>query len=101
MTLEDTMNARIFAVPFLVLGSVVLAAGCSVEAGPDGASVTVVCAADDSACDHDADCCSDVCADDGFCGVPVGACLEDNSSCDSDGECCSNICADDGYCGLP
>ena len=97
------MNARLFALPFVVLGSMLLAAGCTlgVDAGPADGYVTLVCVPDNAACGHDDDCCSDVCASDGFCGVPVGACLEDNSACDDDGACCSGVCASDGRCGFP
>ena len=94
------MNARLFARPFVVLGSLLLAAACTVG-GDGGGSVTVVCVADNDACDHDGDCCSDICASDGFCGLPADSCLEDNSACSADSDCCSEICAGDGYCGLP
>jgi hypothetical protein len=95
------MKTTLFALPLLVLGGVLLAAGCTVTADPGPAVVQVDCADDDLACDVDDDCCSFYCADDGFCGAPLTSCTLDNDPCGGDGECCSNLCADDGYCGLP
>jgi hypothetical protein len=95
------MKATLFALPLLVLGGVLLAAGCTVSADPDPDGVLVTCADDGDACGSDADCCSYLCASDGYCGPPLTSCTLDNGSCGADTDCCSNLCADDGYCGLP
>jgi hypothetical protein len=98
---EETMKSTLFALPLLVLGSILLAAGCTVSADPDADVALVTCSDDDVACASDADCCSYLCADDGYCGAPLTSCTVDNAACDGDADCCSNLCADDGYCGLP
>ena len=99
------MKSTLFALPLLVLGGVLLAAGCTVSADPDPdpdpGAVLVTCADNGGACGGDADCCSYLCADDGYCGAPLTSCTVDNAACDGDADCCSNLCADDGYCGLP
>ena len=97
------MKSRLLALSLLMFASALIAVGCDVAvSGPSGGgSVTVECTADDDPCSSDAECCSDICADDGACGIPVDSCLEDNSSCSADSDCCSDICADDGFCGLP
>jgi hypothetical protein len=82
----------------VVSGTVLFASGCTV--GASSGPVEVVCTADDGACGSDVDCCSYLCASDGFCGLPVG-CSEDNVACGADSDCCSDICASDGYCGIP
>ena len=97
------MKSTLFALPFLVFGSMLLAAGCTVTTSPDPGPgvVLVTCSDDNVACGSDADCCSYLCADDGFCGLPPDSCTLDNDPCDVDADCCSDLCASDGYCGLP
>ena len=86
-----------------VAGSIAFAAGCTVavDTGPGGGGVVVSCNEDDDPCDVDEDCCSYLCAEDGYCGLPADDCNEDDDPCDFDDDCCSGLCADDGYCGLP
>jgi hypothetical protein len=98
---EEIMKSILFALPLVVVGGVLLAAGCTVSAEPDLGVGLVSCADDGVACAGDADCCSNLCAADGFCGAPLTSCALDNAACSSDADCCSNLCADDGYCGLP
>jgi hypothetical protein len=85
----------------LTLGSMLFAGGCvvGVDAGPGPDA----CLTDNSACDFDSDCCSGICAADGYCGVPaeVSTCTPNDVSCVHDAECCSNLCAADGFCGVP
>jgi hypothetical protein len=99
---EDIMKSRWFALPLVALGAVVLAGACTVttSTGPGG-FVEVTCTDDNDPCDTDADCCSNICASDGNCGIPTDGCSLDNDPCETDDDCCSDICADDGYCGLP
>jgi len=96
------MSSSLFALPLVVLGGVLLAAGCTVTAdpGPDPGVDAFVCVDDGATCDVDDDCCSNVCAA-GVCATPVDSCLEDNSACTDAAECCSGVCASDGYCGYP
>src|SRR5262249_43668941 len=94
------MKSPLLALPILLLGSLAIAPGCVVVAS-DEAPEVLACVADDSPCSHDEECCSNLCASDGACGLPVNSCLEDNAACSSDGECCSGVCADDGACGYP
>ena len=95
------MKSPLFALPFLVLGAVLLAAGCTVSADPGPGVVVVTCADDGVACGADADCCSYLCASDGYCGAPITSCSVDNDPCNVDADCCSDLCASDGSCGLP
>lgn len=71
--------------------------GGSANGGPDG---SFSCEPDDFSCTSDVDCCSNVCASDGFCGYIPNQCLADDVQCFGDWECCSNFCADDGFCGV-
>jgi hypothetical protein len=97
--MEDIMKSVWFALPLVVLSGVVLGGACTVSTS--GGFVEVACTDDDDPCVVDADCCSNICASDGNCGLPVNDCNLDNDPCDFDSDCCSAICADDGYCGLP
>ncbi len=84
---------------FLVVsGTVFLTSGCTV--GASSGPSDVACTDDDGACVSDDDCCSFLCASDGYCGLPAD-CSEDNAACGADSDCCSGICASDGYCGIP
>jgi hypothetical protein len=93
------MKSFLAALSLVATGSMLLAAGCTVDVTP--VDQTDACFADNDACDVDSDCCSGICASDGFCGLPVTSCLADNEACDVDSDCCSDLCASDGYCGLP
>jgi len=95
------MKSTLFALAPLVLGAVLLAAACTVSADPDADVSVVSCAEDGAACNSDAECCSYLCADDGYCGAPLTSCTVDNGPCNADPDCCSSLCAADGYCGLP
>jgi hypothetical protein len=93
------MLMRVTTLSLLVLVSAPIAPACVVSA--DGPDVALVCVADGAACASDGDCCSNLCAPDGLCGVPVDGCAEDNVACASDADCCSELCAGDGFCGIP
>jgi hypothetical protein len=95
------MKLRFLTLP--VLASVVLFGACTVSTSSGSAgtgAVLVTCTADNDACASSAECCSNICAADGLCGLPNG-CVEDNSPCADPAECCSGVCASDGLCGLP
>jgi hypothetical protein len=96
---EVTMKLRSSLLSAIFFGSVVGAGACTVSTTPG--VVDVVCSNDNVACNVDAECCSNLCASDGFCGAPTSSCALDNDACGSDGDCCSGVCASDGYCGLP
>jgi hypothetical protein len=94
---------KIWYLTLPLLASVVLFGACTVTTSTGSAgtgAVLVTCTADNDPCSTSADCCSDICASDGLCGLPSG-CLEDNSACGDPTECCSGVCAGDGFCGLP
>ena len=74
---------------------------CSQVCASDGfCGADNTCAQDDAACNVDTDCCSQLCASDGFCG-PDDTCAQDDAPCDFDADCCSQFCASDGFCGVP
>jgi hypothetical protein len=53
----------------------------------------------DEACVDDAECCSGICDDEGFCDDGgVDECDDPGVDCVDDAECCSGSCADDGFC---
>jgi hypothetical protein len=53
----------------------------------------------DEGCADDADCCSGICDDEGFCDDgEIDECLDVDEGCVDDAECCSGFCDEEGFC---